>query len=327
MKSDMRYSLAENETSCRTEQGSSAMLKGLPAVLLLMVCFLLGCQRDLFQLSMSPELPVIPGAYYTGTDSCIPCHDDIYDNYNKTIHARIKASEGGALHGTGCEACHGPGSMHVQKKGGVDNIHSFSRLDAAAGSEICLQCHRGMPAMDWRANVHVLSGVGCNECHKSHKITAPKMVYMGDPEICFSCHQEKRAQHLLPSHHPLREKKMKCSSCHNNHGSENNNLVQSNLNDVCAECHAEYQGPFVFEHDPVVEDCSICHDPHGTIANNLLKQSQPFLCLRCHRGHRENMKTGPHPTAAALLTSCTQCHSQVHGSDLPSQVSGHGLTR
>jgi hypothetical protein len=57
-------------------------------------------------------------------------------------------------------------------------------------------------------------------------------------------------------------------------------------------------------------------------------QNQPFLCLRCHTGHRENPKTGPHPSVPALLTSCTQCHSAVHGSDLPSQLPpGKGLTR
>ena len=153
------------------------------------------------------------------------------------------------------------------------------------------------------------------------------MVFLGDPEICFTCHSEKKAQHQLPSHHPIKEKKMKCSSCHNHHGSENNNLNQESLNDVCYECHAEYQVPFVYQHAPVVEDCTICHDPHGTISNNLLKQSEPFLCLRCHRGHSQNPKTGPHPTTAALITSCAQCHDQIHGSDLPSQVNGGGLTR
>jgi DmsE family decaheme c-type cytochrome len=150
------------------------------------------------------------------------------------------------------------------------------------------------------------------------------MVYLGDPEICFSCHLEKRAQQMLPSHHPIKEKKMKCGSCHENHGSENNNLKEETLNDVCANCHAEYEGPFAFEHAPVVEDCSICHEPHGTIANNLLKQNQPFLCVRCHRGHKSTETFSTHP---ALLTSCTQCHSKVHGSDLPSQMNGDGLTR
>ncbi len=285
-----------------------------------------GCKNAPVLQSTSPVVQLLEGAFYTGTDSCIPCHDDVYGQYKQTIHYRLAPHE--LTDATrGCETCHGPGSLHVQAKGGLDNIISFSELSAEESSEICLSCHRGEPIRDWRASVHILNGVGCNACHKSHKITAPKMVHLGDPDICFTCHQGKKAQHMLPSHHPIKEKKMKCSDCHNNHGSENNNLNKPTLNDVCFECHAEYQGPFVYEHKPVFEDCSICHDPHGTIANNLLKQSQPFLCLRCHRGHKRNPKIGPHPSVAAFLTSCTQCHAQVHGSDMPSQLNGTGLTR
>ena len=79
------------------------------------------------------------------------------------------------------------------------------------------------------------------------------------------------------------------------------------------------------------------HEPHGTVANNLLKQPATFLCLRCHTGHR----TQPgHPgfggmtdvgTNAGLQKAfygdCTQCHMQVHGSDLPSVHLPKGLLR
>ncbi len=284
-----------------------------------------GCNPPSVETRTDPK-QLLPDAFYTGTDSCIPCHDDVHMQYKKTVHYRLSSFE---LSGTvrGCESCHGPGSIHVKEKGGRDNIVSFKALSAEESSAICLECHRGNPVMDWASNTHITNGVGCNECHKSHKVTAPDMVHLGDPEICFTCHQDKKAQHLLPSHHPVREKKLQCSSCHNNHGSENNNLRMVSLNDLCLDCHMEYQGPFVYEHAPAAEDCSICHDPHGTIANNLLKQNEPFLCLRCHRGHRQNPATGPHPSNGVFLTSCTHCHSQVHGSDLPSQLDGKGLTR
>ena len=285
-----------------------------------------GCRRLLHSEALKTEIPTVEGAFYVGTDSCIPCHDDVYQQFKKTVHYRLNSTE---LKGAqrGCESCHGPGSKHLQTKGDVADIISFAKLPPEQGSKMCLECHRGSPTMDWRANVHVNNGVGCNDCHKSHKVTAPKMVYLGEPDLCFTCHQDKKAQTMLPSRHPLREKKIKCSSCHDNHGSENHNLKKQHINEVCYDCHAEYQGPFVFEHAPAVEDCTICHDPHGTVANNLLRQSEPYLCLRCHRGHKQNPKTGPHPTAAALMTSCSQCHSAVHGTDLPSQVYGGGLTR
>ncbi len=305
-------------------------IKNLPSrgmcVTLITVLLMITACSYIKEADTITRVPVIEGAYYVGTDSCIPCHDDIYQNYKKTVHYNLAPFEL-STSVRGCESCHGPGSKHIGDKGGTDNIINFALIDSIAGSGVCLNCHKGNPVMDWRANVHALSGIGCNECHKSHKVTAPKMLYKPDPELCFTCHQGKKAQHMLPSHHPLQENKMKCSDCHNNHGSENNNLTKPTLNEVCFECHAEYQGPFVFEHKPVFEDCSICHDPHGTIANNLLKQNQPFLCMRCHKGHRQNLKAGRYPKNSAFLTNCTQCHSQVHGSDLPSQVYGSGLTR
>ena len=152
---------------------------------------------------------------------------------------------------------------------------------------------------------------------------------------------------------------MTCSDCHAVHGSPVRMLkTEERINDLCFRCHAGYQGPFVYEHAPVVEDCTICHEPHGTVANNLLKQNEPFICLQCHEFHfhagktspggelskathkdilvenaGEKPYTGPFPASGfriAYTTKCTQCHSQIHGSDLPSlSIPGEGkaLTR
>ena len=120
---------------------------------------------------------------------------------------------------------------------------------------------------------------------------------------------------------------MNCSECHSTHGAEANELTDITVNELCFSCHADKQGPFLYEHSPVEEGCTLCHDAHGTIANNLLKQSEPFLCLRCHRGHRGHKTQGSAPTLSAMLTSCTQCHAEIHGSDLPSQLGRGALTR
>jgi DmsE family decaheme c-type cytochrome len=117
---------------------------------------------------------------------------------------------------------------------------------------------------------------------------------------------------------------MSCASCHDSHGAERKLLKKTTVNEQCLECHAEYQGPFASEHAPVTEDCSICHEPHGTVANNLLRQEEPFLCLRCHRAHRNDPDAGSFPTNTALLTACSQCHGEVHGTDQPSRHSKEG---
>jgi DmsE family decaheme c-type cytochrome len=149
-----------------------------------------------------------------------------------------------------------------------------------------------------------------------------------EPQACYKCHAQIYAKFSMPSHHPLKEGKLVCSDCHDPHGQTQDNLKEPTVNMVCYKCHGDKQGPFAYDHPPVSENCAICHDPHGAVANNLLKQPPPFLCLRCHTGHRKG-PAGPNHTnllgdvgkspalQAAFYTDCTQCHSQIHGSNVP----------
>lgn len=276
----------------------------------------------------TPVMPVvpIPDATYVGSEGCAVCHEDVFEYFRKTVHYRLRRFE---VEGEdrGCESCHGPGSVHVEERGSVESIISFSQLTPAQRSEVCLKCHTRGRLIEWRYDLHAMSDVGCDECHKSHKTAAKNMLVKNDPDLCYDCHQQMQAKAQFPSHHPVREGKMKCNGCHNTHGAQPYALTDLNVNQLCYKCHTDKQGPYVYEHQPVEEDCSLCHDPHGAIANNLLKQSEPFLCLRCHRGHRGVQLAGLHPSMNSLMTSCTQCHSQIHGSDSPSQLGGGGLTR
>lgn len=299
-------------------------LKRPPAAAFLLFCCIAGACAQ-YRLSVSPDVP-FPDANYVGSEECAVCHDDVFEYYRKTVHFRVRGFEV-AGEERGCEGCHGPGSAHVAEKGNIQQTIRFNTLSSGQSSSICLKCHAGGSLLHWNSNFHAQSNVGCTDCHKSHRVTAEKMLYKEEPELCYDCHQQMRTRSSFPSHHPIREGKMKCSACHSTHGAEMNGLKAVMVNDLCFECHTDKQGPFLYEHPPVEEDCNLCHDAHGTIANNLLKQSEPFLCLRCHRGHRGPTMAGVHPTLATFTTSCTQCHSQIHGSDLPSQLGRGALTR
>jgi DmsE family decaheme c-type cytochrome len=197
--------------------------------------------------------------------------------------------------------------------------------------------------MGWKSSAHALQGVACVDCHNPHPSTElPRFaniqhagmvrqkrlpMAVNDPDSCYPCHQNIATQFSLPSHHPLQQGKMKCASCHDTHGGATGNLNAPTVNLVCYKCHADKQGPFVYQHPPVEENCDICHNPHGTVANNLLRQPTTFLCLRCHSGHRGNSHSNIDQfqkgvaggnLRPAFYTNCTQCHSQVHGSDVPS---------
>ena len=94
-------------------------------------------------------------------------------------------------------------------------------------------------------------------------------------------------------------------------------------NETCFTCHAEKRGPFLFEHPPVRENCMTCHDPHGSTNRSLLTTSAPRLCQECHS--EATHPSMPHDPLAlyAFNRGCTNCHSQVHGSNSPSGARFH----
>jgi DmsE family decaheme c-type cytochrome len=221
-----------------------------------------------------------------------------------------------------CATCHNP----------HDNIRRETRVDQ------CLQCHKGHPTMAWQSSTHALHQVACTDCHNPHpssqlpqfinidhtQVDRPKRMPMSvdEPLVCYRCHEPIAAQFNLPFHHPVPEGKMVCSQCHDAHGGEGDKLLkQPTVNLTCYKCHSSKQGPFVYEHPPVTENCMICHNAHGTVVKELLKQPPTFLCLRCHSGHNgsHHVHLGTAPShQAAFYTDCTQCHHEIHGSDLPS---------
>ena len=85
----------------------------------------------------------------------------------------------------------------------------------------------------------------------------PVLTKATQPEVCFACHKEQRAQTHRVSTHPIDAGKMACSDCHNPHGSTGPKLlVKNNVNETCYTCHAEKRGPFLWEHGPVIDDCT-----------------------------------------------------------------------
>jgi len=127
---------------------------------------------------------------------------------------------------------------------------------------------------------------------------------------------------------PVREGKMTCSSCHNVHGSSNVRLLKAGttIDEACVSCHAEKRGPFIWEHAPVRKDCLNCHTPHGSSHESLLVVARPFLCQQCHANvshpasllTRSNLPQGIVPDERAVNRGCSNCHSQIHGSNHPS---------
>lgn len=261
---------------------------------------------------------------------CYKCHGDMQEYQQIAGPHQICGPNG-----FNCTTCHDP----------------HGKIRESTRKDLCLECHKsGSPTMAFHSSTHNDFGVSCTDCHNPHPrskvplvrtvalsntdINRPKRLQMSvdEPGTCYKCHPKIFGLASLPSHHPINEGLMTCSDCHDAHGQDEGNIKAERLNLLCWKCHAEKQGPFVYEHPPVTEDCSYCHEPHGTVANNLLLQPTTFLCLRCHSGHRarhdySSIDDRAPVTQDAFYTDCTVCHTQIHGSDLPSSVRKQSLRR
>jgi DmsE family decaheme c-type cytochrome len=241
-----------------------------------------------------------------------------------------------------CESCHGPGSLAIDpltpqklaadakagKKTACDfkTLIDIKNLPAQAKSLICLKCHTANATFNlhnWNTSTHNIADVSCSDCHRIHGGHNLKVKLRDTAEMCERCHQEVQAAFALPNHHPVPEKKVFCTDCHDPHGGGGEkSLRRDTVKATCTQCHAEKEGPFVYEHADLNEDCRACHTPHGSVNNNLLILREPFLCLQCHPTHPISSTTTAEQKRA-FYTRCTDCHSQIHGSDLPSP-SGQG---
>jgi DmsE family decaheme c-type cytochrome len=269
------------------------------------------------------DRPLI-AATYVGQQTCMGCHAKHAAEFGKTLMGRIASVK----KSMNCETCHGPGSAHVKAGGGrgVGGIISFRPEDQSRTAEenntICLACHQKGDRTMWQGSTHETRGVACTNCHTVMKDVSRKnqLKTASQPDTCYQCHQNKRAQQWRTAHMPVREGKMTCTSCHNPHGSYSEHLLKkATVNDTCYECHAEKRGPFLWEHPPVREDCLNCHDPHGSNNDFLLKVSRPRLCQQCHSGGQHNSNPrNPFVTLYAQGRECQHCHSNHHGSNNPS---------
>ena len=267
--------------------------------------------------------PVVE-ATYVGAKVCLGCHTSQAATFAETLMGRIGKNQKGKFE---CENCHGPGSAHAQAGGGrgVGGIISFRKDDLsrtpAENNAICLTCHERGDRTYWSGSAHEARGLACTDCHTIMRKVSVKfnLKTAFEPDTCFQCHKDRRAQMYRSAHMPVREGKIICTDCHNPHGSATEGLLrEASINDTCYKCHAEKRGPFLFEHAPVRENCLNCHDPHGSINEAMLKVSRPRLCNECHGSGFGHGLTGGIGQVQVFSRSCQNCHTMVHGSNDPS---------
>ncbi len=268
----------------------------------------------------------------SGDAVCTRCHDE---SESKPILAIYQTKHGvrGDSRTPGCQSCHGASENHLRDKAlPVDVVFGDRKSETRAQDDACLKCHKGGKRTRWDGGQHQANDVACTSCHVVHAPTDKVTYKKTQAEVCFTCHQEQRADVQKVSAHPIDAGKMVCSDCHNTHGSAGPKLLKMNtVMETCFTCHAEKRGPFLWEHQPVTEDCTNCHTPHGSNITPLLKSRAPFLCDECHDGPHDSPNAygpgaavgrqgsgGGYGDRSAAGRACMNCHSMIHGSNSPS---------
>jgi DmsE family decaheme c-type cytochrome len=248
--------------------------------------------------------------------------------FAKSVHAKSWSALG---KNADCESCHGNADQHVVKNT-KESIIVFGKEKEARPAEEqskqCLACHAKTPALAmWNSGIHKRQDVSCANCHGIHKEKNVR-----DPETCFACHKDIKAEVNKLYHHPIKEGKVVCADCHNPHGTQSHGQIKAdNINQLCYKCHVDKRGPYIWEHPPVEENCLICHNPHGSNNTRMLTEHQPQLCQSCHEGtshvgqawdarfgFRDNTNlVGSVPSERLIARSCVNCHGKIHGSNTP----------
>jgi DmsE family decaheme c-type cytochrome len=292
-------------------------------------------------------VPTVEGATYVGSETCKGCHEDQFKKMEPTLHGKLLGTKlsKGEFQQRGCEACHGPGSKHLEDQANPANNLRFGKtspLPAMAKNEVCLQCHAKGKQILWKGSPHESRDVACVTCHSIHGPASEKgqlkivkfdqydsrgqLLDKVQYDLCGQCHQVRAMQFSRSSHMPLAARgeagTLTCTSCHNPHGTTTEKLIEGvSITDKCLSCHADKRGPFLWAHPPVLESCLNCHQAHGSNIISLLRVQMPRLCQQCHinSGHNRGPYTPPAaPSTRRYNRSCLNCHVNIHGSNHPS---------
>jgi predicted CXXCH cytochrome family protein len=222
--------------------------------------------------------PEIPGAHVVGNQACYYCHTNITRKFSASAHARIHA-EGEKLVGqSGCESCHGAGSLHIEGGGGRGKFIVNPGKDPAA----CFTCHLDVEGAFHLPQHHPVpeGRMNCVQCHDPHggDIFKPAggLAMARQNESCASCHREQTRPFVF-EHEALREG---CTICHNPHGSPNRKLLVQSDPNLCLKCHAQSVGPGVAAGQIFI----------GNVDHTLLLRQGTCWSAGCHTAiHGSNM--------------------------------------
>jgi predicted CXXCH cytochrome family protein len=225
-----------------------------------------------------------PSSAYDWSQNCVGCHTT---GLNVTENTWLEE-------GVQCEACHGPGSLHVDLADGLSRNASDEDVDEVRSkiilsddAQICGQCHsRGMNPDGYAYPTHYVPGMDLLE------------------EGGYSLFPPDDSAHWWLSGHAKQANMQFNEWSESAHASSLTTLQGSSAaEDACLQCHGgEYRrreylldlfeaddidgispGPLTVESAQFGVTCTTCHNPHSEEELEDHVVQEPYaLCVQCH---------------------------------------------
>ncbi len=230
---------------------------------------------------------------------CAECHStDYHKNFNlekNSYHSTFKEID------VSCEACHGPGSLHVDlaqsrslfwdRKVGYGLTNTLKNASNARQMETCAPCHSR------RSVIHANYRAGDPMYDNFDPVLLFSGLYHADGQI-----EDEVYEFGSFTQSKMYQKGVRCSDCHDPHSLE----LKFEGNRLCAQCHqpGKYDGAGHHHHPDAAAgaaetQCVSCHMP-----------SKTYMGIDDRRDHSIRV---PRPDLTVELqtpNACNRCHTK-----------------
>ncbi len=260
-----------------------------------------------FHLYPDQDLPPDDGLHWTGpyknwNARCAECHAT---GFEKNYDAQSRTYQSGQAEiGVGCEACHGPGSAHIDWVGGqsvaeglgdTGFLMSWGRGQTEAEIQQCASCHSRREAHE---QGNPLPGTPYHDAYNLALLRPgtyhPDGQILDEVYVYGSFLQSK-----------MYAQGVGCMNCHEPHSAE----LRTDGNAVCTQCHSPAGNPDF----PTLA----LKDYDAPAHHNHPDGSEGAQCKTCHMiervymgvdGRRDHSFRVPRPDLGLGQDACTDCH-------------------